>query len=122
MTAVPEMLTARADVPTDAPERYAKQLVSHLGRKTEFTTEELLLSHDYAEPLIANGVRCHGGFDDEGRYLSPRTRFRGPAIDGWEQQRVEQFATPILDIPLESWPDTFPNVEQTKFLTPLGQR
>ena len=39
MTAVPEMLTARADVPTDAPERYAKQLVSHLGRKTEFTTE-----------------------------------------------------------------------------------
>jgi uncharacterized protein len=32
-------LTARADVATDTPERYAKQLVSHLGRKTEFTTE-----------------------------------------------------------------------------------
>jgi hypothetical protein len=36
---VPETLTARADVRTDAPERYAKQLVSHLGRKLEFTTE-----------------------------------------------------------------------------------
>jgi uncharacterized protein len=36
---VPTTLTARADVRTDAPERYAKQLVSHLGRKTEFTTE-----------------------------------------------------------------------------------
>ncbi len=31
-------LTARADVVTDAPERYAKQLVAHLGRRVEFTT------------------------------------------------------------------------------------
>ena len=32
-------LTARADVPTEAPARYAKQLVSHLGHKVEFTTD-----------------------------------------------------------------------------------
>ena len=32
-------LTARADVATDAPERYAKQLVAHLGRRVEFSTE-----------------------------------------------------------------------------------
>ena len=32
-------LRASADVRTDVPERYAKQLVSHLGRKVEFTTE-----------------------------------------------------------------------------------
>jgi hypothetical protein len=32
-------LTARADVPTDAAARYGKQLVSHLGRKVEWTTE-----------------------------------------------------------------------------------
>jgi uncharacterized protein len=36
---VPETFTARADVPTDVPERYAKQLVSHLGRRTEWTTD-----------------------------------------------------------------------------------
>jgi hypothetical protein len=36
---VTEPLSARADVPTDAPERYAKQLVSHLGRRVEWTTE-----------------------------------------------------------------------------------
>ena len=30
---------SRADVVTDAPARYAKQLVSHLGRKVVFTTE-----------------------------------------------------------------------------------
>ena len=32
-------LTSRADVVTDAPGRYAKQLVSHLGRKVEFVEE-----------------------------------------------------------------------------------
>jgi uncharacterized protein len=39
VTDVPETLTSRADVPTDAPERYAKQLVSHLGHRVEFTTD-----------------------------------------------------------------------------------
>jgi len=32
-------MTARADVVTDAPARYAKQLVAHLGRRVEFTTD-----------------------------------------------------------------------------------
>ena len=32
-------LTSRADVRTDAPARYAKQLVSHLGRKASFTQD-----------------------------------------------------------------------------------
>jgi uncharacterized protein len=36
---VPETFTARADVATEAPERYAKQLVSHLGRRVEFATD-----------------------------------------------------------------------------------
>ncbi|TFV88739.1 DUF2218 domain-containing protein [Blastococcus sp. CT_GayMR16] len=36
---MPEPLTARADVPTEAPARYAKQLVSHLGRRVEWTTD-----------------------------------------------------------------------------------
>ena len=33
-------LTARADVPTATPERYAKQLVAHLGRKVAFSDVE----------------------------------------------------------------------------------
>jgi uncharacterized protein len=32
-------LTSRADVVTDAPGRYAKQLVSHLGRKIVFEVD-----------------------------------------------------------------------------------
>ena len=69
---------------------------------------------------MAGGVRCHGGFDADGTYQSPRTRFRAPGIEAWEAQRREQFATPILDIPLDSWPENFPNVEQTKFLIRKG--
>ena len=41
-------LTARADVATDAPERYAKQLVSHLGRRAEFTTEDATSTASFA--------------------------------------------------------------------------
>jgi uncharacterized protein len=33
------LLSARADVPTDTPERYAKQLVAHLGRRLEWATD-----------------------------------------------------------------------------------
>ena len=33
------LLRSRADVVTDAPVRYAKQLVSHLGRKEPFITD-----------------------------------------------------------------------------------
>jgi hypothetical protein len=33
------VLTARAAVPTGTPERYAKQLLSHLGRRTSWTTD-----------------------------------------------------------------------------------
>lgn len=33
------LIRSRADVTTDAPARYAKQLVSHLGRKVGFDTE-----------------------------------------------------------------------------------
>jgi uncharacterized protein len=36
---VTALLRARADVATDAPARYAKQLVSHLGRRVEWTTD-----------------------------------------------------------------------------------
>lgn len=84
--------------------------------QTTFTEAELLTSHAAAEPLIAGGVRCHGGFDDEGRYLSPRTRHRAPAIAAWQAQHGEQFGTDLLHLPLETWPATYPSVAQSRFL------
>jgi hypothetical protein len=88
--------------------------------QTEFTRAELLEDHAIAEPLEVGGVRCHGGFDDAGRYVSPRTKHRGPAVEAWEDQRRAQFATPILDVPLETWPENFPNVAQSKLLIRSG--
>ena len=44
-----------------------------------WTEDELLATDEIAAPLIAAGVRCHGGFDAAGEYRSPRTRFRTPA-------------------------------------------
>lgn len=38
MTSAP-LLSSRAGVVTDAPGRYAKQLVSHLGRKVDFVQD-----------------------------------------------------------------------------------
>ena len=88
--------------------------------QTEYSEAELLADPDIVEPLIAQGVRCHGGFDEQGNYVSPRTKYRVPAIAAWEEQRVEQFSTPILDVPLDTWPENFPNVEQSKFLIRHG--
>jgi hypothetical protein len=88
--------------------------------QVEFTEEELLADLTVAEPLIAGGVRCHGGFDDEGRYVSPRTKFRLPAITAWGEQNNARFSTEPIDVPLEWWERSFPNVEQARFLIRAG--
>lgn len=88
--------------------------------QVDFDERELLQDHEVAEPLIAGGVRCHGGFDADGTYVSPRTKHRVPAIEAWQVQHAEQFATPLLDPPLATWPDHFPNVAQARHLIAEG--
>ncbi len=85
-----------------------------------YTEAELLESHPFSEPLFAGGVRCHGGFDKDGTYISPRTRNRVPAIAAWQAQHQEQFGTPLLGVPLSEWPSHYPNVAQAKFLIRSG--
>ena len=69
--------------------------------QTEYTEAELLASHAGTEPLIAGGVRCHGGFGDDGTYLPPRTLNRVPAIEAWREKHREDFGTDVIDVPLE---------------------
>jgi hypothetical protein len=88
--------------------------------QVEFTEQELLADIAVAEPLIAGGVRCHGGFDADGRYVSPRTRFRLPAITAWGEQNNALFSSELIDVPLAWWERSFPNVEQTRFLIRAG--
>jgi hypothetical protein len=86
----------------------------------EWAREDLLESDPIVEPLVAGGARCHGGFDSTGRYVSPRTRNRWPAIEAWQAQHASQFGTELLDIPLASWPEAYPNVAQARFLLAQG--
>ncbi|HZJ28095.1 MAG TPA: hypothetical protein VFF40_13965 [Acidimicrobiia bacterium] len=88
--------------------------------RLDYSEAELLASDDVETPLVAGGRRCHGGFDADGRYHSPRTRFRTPAIVAWQDNHRRVFGTEILDVPLASWPESYPNVEQAKYLLRSG--
>src|SRR4051794_38417578 len=90
--------------------------------QVDWSYDELLETHPVAEPLIAGGVRCHGGVQGDGTYVSPRTKNRWPAIRAWQQQRAEQFGTELLDIALDTWPGAYPTVDQAKFLLREGVR
>jgi hypothetical protein len=54
------LITSRADVATDAPARYAKQLVSHLGRKVDFAvdgdTSTAAIGGATAQVVVGDGV------------------------------------------------------------------
>src|SRR4051794_26580672 len=91
-----------------------------LTSQVEYTEHELLESLPFEEPLIANGVRCHGGFDADGTYISPRTKHRSPAIVAWQAQHRAQFGTDLLGLPLDTWPGVYPNLAQARFLIENG--
>ena len=91
-----------------------------MNLQLEWTEDELLATDDVEEPLVVGGVRCHGGFDRDGTYHSPRTRFRTPAIESWQRIHADAFGTELIDVPLSTWPETYPNVEQAKFLIREG--
>jgi hypothetical protein len=86
----------------------------------EYTEAELLADAAVVEPLIAGGVRCHGGFDADGEYVSPRTKFRTGAIAAWGDENCARFGTELMDVPLERWARSSPNAEQARFLIRAG--
>jgi hypothetical protein len=91
------------------------------AERTTYTRDELLTSAPCAAPLIAGGMRCHGGFDADGRYRSPRTLHRAPAIAAW-QARLARDSAPLLEIPRALMPPQYPNVEQSTLLLRHGVR
>src|SRR3546814_19300093 len=93
-----------------------------MAHTLEFSSEELLATDDIEEPLLAGGVRCHGGFLHDGSYVSPRTRFRRPALAAWPDHHRTDFGTEILHAPVETWPGTYTSVHQAPFLLRHGLR
>jgi hypothetical protein len=88
--------------------------------QVDFTEQELLASHEISEPLILGGVRCHGGFDEAGSYVSPRTLNRVPAVRAWQAQHTDHFGTELLGLPIDTWPENYPNVAQARYLIEAG--
>ena len=86
-----------------------------------FTEAELLADHTMAEPLIEGGVRCHGGFDDDGHlrvaaHQVPRPRHRGVAGAAHRALRHRDARTSRST----RWPAHMPNVAQARHLIKAG--
>jgi len=88
--------------------------------KVVFTTGEIEAEHDYATPHVECGLKLHGGFDDDGEYLSPRTRNRWTAIRAWHTQLNER-DVPIVEAKTDLLTEpNYPNVDQQVFLLKHG--
>lgn len=87
----------------------------------DWTSDELLADHPVEEPLVVRDVVCHGGYVD-GSYVSPRTRFRRPAIEAWQAHHRETTGTGVLDAPVASFPGHYPSLEQARLLLCHGVR
>src|SRR3984885_7429247 len=90
--------------------------------RLNFSTDEILANVPTREALIVKGVKCHGGFDADGNYRSPRTAFRVPAIKAWQEQHVATSGTALFEIPADTVSPQVPNVGQVKFLLKSGVR
>jgi hypothetical protein len=85
-----------------------------------WTREEILAGHAYAKPQIEAGYRLHGGFDAEGKYISPRTLNRWPAIKAWSdalKRRGHELVDSSQQLMVRG---IFPNAEQQGFLIAHG--
>jgi len=95
-----------------------------MGHESElnFSTEQLLSNVKLDAPLIVGGVRCHGGFDADGAYRSPRTLWRVPAIAAWQEQHQATSPVPLVEIGPDLVPPHLPSVAQARLLLQNGVR
>jgi hypothetical protein len=85
-----------------------------------WTRREILAEHRYAKPHVEAGYRLHGGFDESGRYISPRTLNRWPAIAAWRDALKAQgrdLVDPSQELMSRA---SFPSAAQQSFLLELG--
>ena len=90
--------------------------------RLSFSFDELLENPKYDRTLTVNDRRCHGGFDQDGKYQSPRTVWRNPAIKAWQEQHLATSRLPLIEVPRDVIPPYTPNVEQARFLLKNGVR
>ncbi len=88
--------------------------------KLIYTAEEIEAEHDYTSLHIESGLKLHGGFDDQGQYISPRTRHRWDAVKAWRESLVRRHQ-PLVEATTELLTEeNFPNVSQQIHLLKHG--
>ena len=88
--------------------------------KLTYTRDELMADHAYAKLHLEAGYRLHGGFDEKGNYVSPRTLHRWPAVHAW-QDALASRGFRLMDATtrlLKRGP--YPTIEQQRFLLGNG--
>jgi hypothetical protein len=85
-----------------------------------WSREEILADHAYARPHMECGYRLHGGFDAHGRYISPRTLNRWPAIRAWSDALTARGHTLVDSSQQLMVRGSFPNVAQQALLLQHG--
>jgi hypothetical protein len=88
--------------------------------KLVWTREEILADHAYAGPHVESGYRLHGGFDGDGKYVSPRTLNRWPAIRAWGDALKTRGHELVDSSPQLMVRSSFPNVAQQSLLLEHG--
>jgi hypothetical protein len=88
--------------------------------KLSYSTEEILAHHPYAKPHSEAGYKLHGGFDVDGKYISPRTLHRWPAIQAWGDALKSRGHDIVDASPQLIVGEACPSAAQQKFLLELG--
>jgi hypothetical protein len=87
--------------------------------KLIYTGAEILADHPYAKTHIEADYILHGGFDADGKYISPRTLNRWPAINAWSEALKKRGHTLVDSSQALMVKGSFPNVEQQSLLLEL---
>lgn len=88
--------------------------------KLIYTQDELEAEHPYATPHVECGQKLHGGFAEDGSYISPRTQHRWEAVKHWHQQLTDR-QVPIVEASTSLLTEpNYPSVDQQIFLLKHG--
>ncbi|MBV1876538.1 MAG: hypothetical protein KUG79_02735 [Pseudomonadales bacterium] len=85
-----------------------------------FSYDEIMSDQSYAEEHIVMGKKLHGGFDENGTYMTPRLLKRGPAVAAWAEALKNKDAELIDASQALLQRENFPNHEQQQFLLEHG--
>jgi hypothetical protein len=88
--------------------------------KLTYAREELLANHKFARPHVEAGYRLHGGFDEMGRYTSPRTLHRWPAIRAWSEALKHRGHSLVDSSQQLLQREHYPNLTQQSLFLELG--